>query len=149
MASSRHGISLQLANAGIGSFVRSLPTLECLEHFKLVHRVYVKSNEPVQLFVDALMPLFEKVDFALGYHSLRSLGEMEVQAHVLNPSVEVCPFLFPHWMFTGFPQLLTVLTIGPTLVLKPLQLTYLIILGQRVLHCSTQLTWPVIIPQSE
>ncbi|KAF5352811.1 hypothetical protein D9756_006088 [Leucocoprinus leucothites] len=91
MASSQHGSSLQLADVGIGEFVQGLPTLQCLEHFKLVLQLFVGSNEPVQSFADALVPLFVTVDLALSYRPLRSLDQIEVQTHILNPSAGMSP----------------------------------------------------------
>ncbi|KAF5352492.1 hypothetical protein D9756_006074 [Leucocoprinus leucothites] len=88
MVSLRHGSSLQLAGAGIGRFVQNLPTLGCLEHFKLVHRLFVQSNEPVQSFADTLTPLIQNVDDALGCQASSSnrLGRIEIQIHVFSTS---------------------------------------------------------------
>lgn len=123
MASSRHRSSLRLPDVEIGEFVQNLPTLRCLEHFKLVHRVFVKSNEPVQSFADSLTPFIQNVDRALGRRasSLNRLNHIEVQIQVFRPSTTLSllpqkcsiDMAFPALHFLGFSPIIEGQDYGP------------------------------------
>ncbi|KAF5352810.1 hypothetical protein D9756_006085 [Leucocoprinus leucothites] len=100
MKSSEHGTPPGPVDLGMGDFLQDLLMPHHLEHFKLVLRLFVKSDEPVKSFVRALKLLFKSLDFVLGCSAFRSLDRIDVQLHVFGSfAVES----LPQSSFISFP----------------------------------------------